>query len=93
MRIALVSEGTYPFAVGGVSVWCEQLIRGLPEHTWEMVALTVDGSERPLWARPDNLEAVHQIPLWGDAPAGPAPAGRRLLLGPRSASHCSAHSA
>ena len=31
MRVALVSEGTYPFAMGGVSTWCDQLIRGLPE--------------------------------------------------------------
>ena len=37
MRIALVSEGTYPYAMGGVSVWCDQLIRGMPDYRWEMV--------------------------------------------------------
>ena len=52
VKIALVSEGTYPYAMGGVSVWCDQLIRGLPDYRWEMVALTVDGSERPVWAPP-----------------------------------------
>src|SRR5690606_18830601 len=70
MRVALVSEGTYPFAVGGVSTWCDQLIRGLPEHRWEMVALTVDGTEQPRWPLPENLDAVHQIPLWAPASAG-----------------------
>jgi len=70
VRVALVSEGTYPYAMGGVSVWCDQLIRGLPDYRWEMVALTVDGSERPLWATPDNLDRVRAIPLWGPAPAG-----------------------
>jgi polysaccharide biosynthesis protein PelF len=69
VKIALVSEGTYPFAMGGVSVWCDQLIRGLPECRWEMVALTVDGTEQPVWDLPDNLDRVRVIPLWGPAPA------------------------
>ncbi|MFI5908206.1 GT4 family glycosyltransferase PelF [Dactylosporangium sp. NPDC051541] len=64
MKVALVSEGTYPFAMGGVSVWCDQLLRGLPDYRWDMVALTVDGSERELWPRPENLDRVVQIPLW-----------------------------
>jgi len=70
MRIALVSEGTYPFNIGGVSTWCDQLIRGFPEHRWEMVALTVDGGEQPLWAAPGNLAKLQRIPLWGHSPAG-----------------------
>jgi hypothetical protein len=32
MRITMVTEGTYPHAYGGVSVWCDQLLRGMPEH-------------------------------------------------------------
>jgi polysaccharide biosynthesis protein PelF len=65
MRIALVSEGTYPYAMGGVSIWCEQLIRGMPDYRWEVVALTVDGSEQPVFDNPANLDGVHPIPLWG----------------------------
>jgi glycosyltransferase involved in cell wall biosynthesis len=68
VKIVLVSEGTYPYAGGGVSLWCDQLIRGLPEYRWEMVALTVDGSERELWTQPDNLEYIQAIPMWGAAP-------------------------
>ncbi|MDG4786017.1 GT4 family glycosyltransferase PelF [Micromonospora sp. WMMD1102] len=73
MRIALVSEGTYPYAMGGVSVWCEQLIRGMPDHRWEVVALTVDGTEQPVFDRPANLDRVHSIPLWGGRPPGRRP--------------------
>ncbi len=76
MRIALVSEGTYPFAMGGVSVWCDQLIRGLPGFRWEMVALTVDGSEREAWPRPSNLDRVLNIPLWTPRTPGRGPRGR-----------------
>jgi glycosyltransferase involved in cell wall biosynthesis len=64
VRIALVSEGTYPYAMGGVSVWCDQLIRGMPEHRWEMVPLCVDGTERSVFDRPANLDGVHPVALW-----------------------------
>ncbi|HYN96966.1 MAG TPA: DUF3492 domain-containing protein, partial [Pilimelia sp.] len=70
MKVALVSEGTYPYAMGGVSVWCDQLVRGLPDYRWEMVALTVDGSERQVWPSPDNLDRVRSIPLWRPRPVG-----------------------
>jgi glycosyltransferase involved in cell wall biosynthesis len=68
VKVALVSEGTYPFAMGGVSVWCDQLIRGLHDYEWEMIALTVDGSERSVWEAPDNLMGIRTVPLWGPRP-------------------------
>ncbi|MFF4194397.1 GT4 family glycosyltransferase PelF [Nonomuraea sp. NPDC001831] len=65
MKVTLVSEGTYPFAMGGVSVWMDQLIRGMPDYRWDVVTMTVDGKERPVWERPANLEQVISVPLWG----------------------------
>ncbi len=88
MKIVLVSEGTYPYAMGGVSLWCDQLIRGMPEYRWEMVALTVDGSERELWKPPDNLEYTQSIPMWG-----PAPSRRRRRSGPPGTAFTSAYEA
>src|SRR5262245_36391627 len=76
MRIALVSESTYPFSVNGVSVWCDQLMQGLPEHEWEVVAICADGAERQHWAAPRNLKEVHRLPVWGRRPAGRGPTGR-----------------
>lgn len=29
MRILFTTEGTYPYVMGGVSTWCEQLVGGL----------------------------------------------------------------
>lgn len=69
MRVALVAEGTYPFAVGGVSTWCDQLVRGMPDYRWELVALTVDGTERPLWPQPANVDRIRTIPLWTPCPS------------------------
>jgi glycosyltransferase involved in cell wall biosynthesis len=65
MRIALVSEGCYPFRPGGVSLWCHQLIQGMPENSFTAVALTVDGTERRTWPDAANLTEVVNIPLWG----------------------------
>ncbi|SEG73475.1 Glycosyltransferase involved in cell wall bisynthesis [Nonomuraea solani] len=68
MKVTFVSEGTYPFAMGGVSVWMDQLIRGMPDHRWEVYALTVDGAERSVWELPDNLGRVVSVPLWKKGP-------------------------
>ena len=74
MKVALVSEGTYPYAMGGVSVWCDQLIVGMPDYRWEVVALTVDGTRtagvrraRRTWTR------VHVDPAVGTAAGRPRP--------------------
>lgn len=64
MKIALITEGTYPFVVGGVSVWCDQLIRGLHDFEFEVVALTGNGLETSAYPPPPNLKAVHNFPLW-----------------------------
>ena len=37
MKVALIAEGTYPHQLGGVSVWCDQLVRGMPDHTFVLV--------------------------------------------------------
>jgi glycosyltransferase involved in cell wall biosynthesis len=68
LRIGLVSEGTYPYHMGGVSVWCDQLVRGVGEHRFTVVALTVDGLERATWPTPANLDRMVSIPLWGPTP-------------------------
>ncbi|GHF38457.1 glycosyltransferase involved in cell wall biosynthesis [Deinococcus metalli] len=72
LRVALYTEGTYPQSHGGVSVWVDQLVRGLPEHTFEVRAITGVPYARPAVELPANVQAM-AVPLWGDAPR---PAGR-----------------
>jgi glycosyltransferase involved in cell wall biosynthesis len=76
MDVALMTEGTYPHSFGGVSVWCDQLVRGLTDHDFQLVALVGTGLEPPAWKLPDNVTSVTSIPLWGTPSAGLAP-GRR----------------
>jgi len=75
MKIALMTEGTYPFAFGGVSVWCDQLIRGMPGYEFHVVALVATATEPTVWALPGNVVSLVKMPLWGPAPV--TPAGRR----------------
>jgi polysaccharide biosynthesis protein PelF len=79
--IALSAEGTYPHQFGGVSVWCDQLVRGLSDYDFELVALVATGSEPVRWSMPGNVRKLTTVPLWGSPP--PAPSGSRWLR-PRS---------
>lgn len=79
MKIALITEGTYPIATGGVSTWCDQLITGMPEHEFDVVALTGSGVTRLAWTMPTNVRAVHLIPVWGPSASALRPGPRRRI--------------
>jgi glycosyltransferase involved in cell wall biosynthesis len=72
----LITEGTYPFHDGGVSVWCDQLVRGMSAYEYEVQAVTTTGAEVSSWDLPANVDDVRSIPLWG--PTIPRAAMRRL---------------
>jgi glycosyltransferase involved in cell wall biosynthesis len=79
MRIALVNEGTYPYATGGVSTWCDHLVRGLPEVDYHLMAIVAVDGARPALALPDNVRSLTTAPLWD--PARPASrSGRRRAV-------------
>ncbi|MHB8648624.1 MAG: GT4 family glycosyltransferase PelF [Gaiellaceae bacterium] len=59
----LTTEGTYPFEGGGVSTWCDVLVRELAEVEFRVFAIT-GGSASPLrWDPPPNV-SVLRVPLW-----------------------------
>jgi Glycosyltransferase len=80
LRIALLTEGCYPYLTGGVSTWCDQLIRGLPEHTFEVVAITGRADESPRLVLPGNVDVLRAVPLWGWTPPAELPATERASL-------------
>jgi glycosyltransferase involved in cell wall biosynthesis len=65
MDVALIGEGAYPHQLGGVSVWCDQLIRGMGDHRFRIVALVATGREPSVWPLPDNVASLDVVPLWG----------------------------
>ncbi|WP_342022068.1 GT4 family glycosyltransferase PelF [Arthrobacter citreus] len=75
--MALITEGTYPIVTGGVSTWCDQLLNGLPDHTFDVVALTGSGVGKAVWDMPPNVRAVRMIPVWGPVASPLRPGPRR----------------
>ncbi|TYK52774.1 DUF3492 domain-containing protein [Actinomadura decatromicini] len=71
LEITLVTEGTYPHNFGGVSVWCDQLVRGMPEHRFNVLALTTTGAEPTVWDLPGHV-TVEPVAMWGP-PSGRPP--------------------
>lgn len=81
MKITMITEGTYPHGFGGVSVWCDQLVRGLPEYEFSLVAIAATAADQVVWTLPGNVTSLSTIALWGPAARAPGPRGglpRRL---------------
>ncbi|SDN26886.1 DUF3492 domain-containing protein [Actinacidiphila guanduensis] len=78
MRIALLTEGGYPYARGEGGAWCERLVRALPQHAYDVYAL----SRSPRTEAGGRVEVPPQVGqvrterLWGEPPARPATGGR-----------------
>ncbi|USQ84501.1 GT4 family glycosyltransferase PelF [Streptomyces phaeoluteigriseus] len=75
-RVTLLTEGTYPHSHGGVSVWCDQLVQGMPDIDFDVLAVTGTGREPLVWDLPAHVTRVRSVPLWGAPPEGRAPRGR-----------------
>ncbi|MFE3073042.1 GT4 family glycosyltransferase PelF [Streptomyces sp. NPDC059247] len=75
-RVTLLTEGTYPHSHGGVSVWCDQLVTGMPDIRFDVIAVTGTGREPLAWDLPAHVTDVLSVPMWGPAPPGRAPRGR-----------------
>jgi glycosyltransferase involved in cell wall biosynthesis len=76
MNITLITEGTYPYHMGGVSVWCDQLLTYTPDHSFDILAISGSGDEKNVWGMPPNVGQVITVPLW--APVSSRRASREL---------------
>lgn len=64
MRILFTTEGTYPYVLGGVSTWCDQLIGGLAETEFYLLAVTGPQELIPGYTLPGNVTALETARLW-----------------------------
>jgi glycosyltransferase involved in cell wall biosynthesis len=63
--ILLCTEGTYPFAGGGVSTWCDILCNELAEYDFIVYAVTGAPEVRLQYELPKNARRLLHVPLWG----------------------------
>jgi glycosyltransferase involved in cell wall biosynthesis len=62
--VCVIVEGAYPFVVGGVSSWLQDLIKSLPELSFSIIAIKAE--DRPQTWRiepPSNVVQVIELPL------------------------------
>ncbi|MEV0635765.1 GT4 family glycosyltransferase PelF [Streptomyces sp. NPDC050619] len=76
-HVTMLTEGTYPHVHGGVSTWCDQLVKGMPEVDFHILSLTGSGREPVTWELPPNVRRHTSVPTWGPRPGrARAPYGR-----------------
>ncbi|MEU1517744.1 GT4 family glycosyltransferase PelF [Streptomyces sp. NPDC005811] len=66
--VTMLTEGTYPLVHGGVSTWCDQLVKGMPEVDFHVVSLSGSGREPVTWELPPNVRRHSSVPTWGPRP-------------------------
>ncbi|WP_418959002.1 DUF3492 domain-containing protein [Streptomyces tritici] len=67
MRIALLTEGGYPYATGESRLWCDRLVRGLGPHEFDVYALARSARQEDggLVDLPQQVRRVSTASLWG----------------------------
>lgn len=62
MRVGLITEGTYPFHIGGVSTWTRTLLHGLPDAS--VVLIPLHNTPQPLppsASLPRAVKTIHPL--------------------------------
>jgi len=65
LSVLLETEGTYPFADGGVSTWCHTLCQLLDDVEFTLFAVTGTPTNTAKYDLPPNVRSVRTLPLWG----------------------------
>ncbi|WP_447039821.1 DUF3492 domain-containing protein [Streptomyces sp. DSM 118878] len=66
MRVALLTEGGYPYLSGEATLWSDRLVRGLEQHEFDVYALSRSERQeaRGRVELPPNVVRVRTAPLW-----------------------------
>ncbi len=59
----MVTEGTYPYVVGGVSSWVHRLITQLSHITFDILAIVPPGELKEKYQIPSNIKNIYKIPI------------------------------
>lgn len=68
--VCLMLEGTYPYVLGGVSSWVDQIIKGLPEVTFALffIGSKKELSQKQLYQLPPNVISLTEVYLHDKLP-------------------------
>lgn len=65
LSVLMTTEGTYPYSAGGVSTWCDALLRNTPDVRWTLLPLTMNPHIEQKFEPPENVRRILNVPLWG----------------------------
>ena len=64
LTVMMATEGTYPYAQGGVSTWCDTLVNRLPDIDFVIYSVVVDPHIAMNYRLPSHAR-MQTVPLWG----------------------------
>ena len=70
LSVLITTDGTYPCYGGGVSFWCDQLIRQLSDIKFHVLAITYSPTRPLLFSPPPQVATCQIVPLWGTEEPG-----------------------
>ncbi|HET8775380.1 MAG TPA: DUF3492 domain-containing protein, partial [Thermoanaerobaculia bacterium] len=65
LSVLMTTEGTYPYSAGGVSTWCDALLRNTPDVRWTLLPLMMNPHVEQKFDPPSNVRKTINVPLWG----------------------------
>lgn len=65
LSVLMTTEGTYPYSAGGVSTWCDALLRNTPDIRWTLLPLMMNPHIEQKFEPPSNVRKILGVPLWG----------------------------
>ena len=65
ISVLMTTEGTYPHNAGGVSTWCDALIRNTPEVHYTLLPIMMNPHIELKYDPPPNTRRIINVPLWG----------------------------
>jgi glycosyltransferase involved in cell wall biosynthesis len=73
-RVLLTTEGTYPYASGGVSSWCNLLVNSITELDWQVLPIVAPDRRARMFELPEHAQEIGRIEVWSeDLPRGERP--------------------
>jgi polysaccharide biosynthesis protein PelF len=65
LSVLLTTEGTYPYGSGGVSTWCDALIRNTADVRYVLLPIMMNPHIEMKFEPLANIRRVVNVPLWG----------------------------
>jgi polysaccharide biosynthesis protein PelF len=65
LSVLMTTEGTYPYGEGGVSTWCDALLRNTPDVRYTLLPIMMNPHIEARFDPPANVRSIINVPLWG----------------------------